>query len=302
MTETAIVFPCRGDELVGIVSLPAVPSGCGVLIIVGGPQYRVGSHRQYVHLARHLASCGIAAMRFDVRGMGDSSGAWRPFEDIDDDIGAAVEAMQRAVPGLRSVVLWGLCGGASAALLYWLGSRDERVRGMVLVNPWLRTETVEARARVKYYYLQRLREPAFWHKLFSGQVARNALPELLHSLRLTARGSSTPKALHAGGEAELGRRMSEGWACFQGKILLLLSENDHTAKAFLEAAQVDAQWRRNLGGKGVQRVDLTGADHTFTQPPARAAVHEASVAFASSLGGQAVATAGSAAARSAVHA
>lgn len=91
---------------------------CGVLIIVGGPQYRVGSHRQFVLLSRRLAGEGYPAMRFDYRGMGDAGGAMRSFEDVRADIGAAIEAFQRAVPSLRRIVLWGLCDAASAALLY----------------------------------------------------------------------------------------------------------------------------------------------------------------------------------------
>jgi len=62
-----------------------------VLIIVGGPQYRVGSHRQFVLLARHLAAQGIPVMRFDVRGMGDSKGKPRNFGQLDDDLRAATD-------------------------------------------------------------------------------------------------------------------------------------------------------------------------------------------------------------------
>ena len=43
--ETAITFDCRGETLVGIVSAPAMAEDTGVLIAVGGPQYRAGSHR-----------------------------------------------------------------------------------------------------------------------------------------------------------------------------------------------------------------------------------------------------------------
>jgi alpha/beta superfamily hydrolase len=48
-----------------------------VLVIVGGPQYRAGSHRQFTLLARSLAEQGFAVLRFDYRGMGDSTGAMR---------------------------------------------------------------------------------------------------------------------------------------------------------------------------------------------------------------------------------
>jgi len=55
-------------------------AACGVLIVVGGPQYRVGSHRQFLLLSRRLAAEGHPVMRFDYRGMGDASGAMRGFE------------------------------------------------------------------------------------------------------------------------------------------------------------------------------------------------------------------------------
>ena len=93
-TEEALVFSAGGEELLGIIAKPEIPQDCGVLIVVGGPQYRVGSHRQFLLLSRRLASEGYPSMRFDYRGMGDSGGAMRDFDDISDDIGAAIEALQ----------------------------------------------------------------------------------------------------------------------------------------------------------------------------------------------------------------
>ena len=66
---------------------PAVgkPGRLGVIILIGGPQYRAGAHRQFVHLARSLADEGIACLRFDFRGMGDSSGEARTFRFVGND-------------------------------------------------------------------------------------------------------------------------------------------------------------------------------------------------------------------------
>src|SRR5689334_11218312 len=114
--EQAFGFACRGEWLCGIASLPRQPAARGVLIVVGGPQYRAGSHRQFTLLARSLAAQGIASMRFDYRGMGDSDGAMRSFEAVDDDLRAAVDQFMALAPGLTEVVIWGLCDAASAAL------------------------------------------------------------------------------------------------------------------------------------------------------------------------------------------
>ena len=102
-TEHAFVFPCAGETLLGIVAVPERSQATGVLLVVGGPQYRVGSHRQFLLLSRALANSGYPTMRFDYRGMGDSSGAQRTFGDVNNDVAAALDAFQRAVPNLGKV-------------------------------------------------------------------------------------------------------------------------------------------------------------------------------------------------------
>ena len=154
MKEEALVFGCGNDSLVGVLAIPDKPALRGVLIVVGGPQYRAGSHRQFTLLARDLAASGIASLRFDYRGMGDSSGEARSFESVHEDIGCAIERLLEAVPTLNDAVIWGLCDAASAALFY--AHLDPRVRGVVLVNPWVRTHQGIAQAHLRHYYGARL--------------------------------------------------------------------------------------------------------------------------------------------------
>jgi len=103
------------------------PSETGVLIVVGGPQYRVGSHRQFVLTARRLAADGYTTLRFDATGMGDALGEPRSFEQLDDDLGSAIDALLASTPALRRVVLLGLCDGADR----WQSGRGclDRARG-----------------------------------------------------------------------------------------------------------------------------------------------------------------------------
>ena len=131
--EHALTFDCEGESLVGILSGAGLPAGRGVLIVVGGPQYRVGSHRQFALLARHLAKHGVPTLRFDYRGMGDSDGEVRTFERVGEDIRCAIDRFFASVPGLKDVVIWGLCDAASAALFY--AHQDARVSGLILLNP-----------------------------------------------------------------------------------------------------------------------------------------------------------------------
>ena len=279
-TERAVIFDCEQEALAGILALPEAPSSTGVLIIVGGPQYRVGSHRQFVLLARALAAAGYPVLRFDYRGMGDSTGTPRDFTDVTDDISAAITSIQGQLPSVERVVLWGLCDGASAALLYWNETKDSRVIGLCLLNPWVRSDASLARAHVKHYYVQRLMEKQFWAKLFSGKVAIAALAGLLRNVRLMLNESGSPaSALNQ----PFQQRMSRAWRDFGGNILLLLSGNDFTAKEFLEYAGMDAAWADLLGCPNVVRHDLPDADHTFSDTASRARVEAATLEWLRTL-------------------
>lgn len=273
--EQPLVFDCAGDALVGVLALP--PSGCpasdlGVLIVVGGPQYRAGSHRQYVRLARVLAGDGHAVLRFDVRGMGDSEGEARSFEALDDDIEAAVAALRANAPQVRRIVLWGLCDGASAALLHCARRRPRGLAGLCLVNPWLRSEQSRARTQFRVYYRQRLLQPAFWRKLLSGGVAVRAVRDLWANLRASVVRRDTARA--GGGPASTDFRvaMAQGWHGFDGPILLVLCGEDFTAREFLEGVATLPPWGGALTRPGVLRLDVPGADHTFSSSSARDAV------------------------------
>jgi exosortase A-associated hydrolase 1 len=274
--ETPLLIPLAGDTLLGVLAAPAgLAQGTALLVVVGGPQVRVGSHRQFVQLARHLAAAGHATLRFDVRGMGDSSGSPAGFEHLHEDIAVAVDALFAARPEVRRVVLWGLCDGASAALLYLHQTRDPRVGGLVLLNPWVRSPQTLARATLRHYYLQRLRQPGFWRKLLGGSVGRAAVRGWWQNLQ-TARqrvreardAASAPSgAPHALPQAPpFAARMAQAWRAFPGPILLVLSGDDVTAQEFADHARADAHWRGALDIPRVTRADLPGADHTFSGP------------------------------------
>lgn len=269
--ESVLVFECAGQALIGVLAhaaeaAPASDMGLGVVIVVGGPQYRAGSHRQFVLLARAMAQAGVPTLRFDHRGMGDSEGEPRSFEDLDADIASAVRALQEAAPRARHVVLCGLCDGASAALLYLQrAGRGARVAGLILMNPWVRTSGVQAETRVRHYYRERLLSAEFWRKLLSGRVALAAPAEAWRTVRtaLSAR-RARPSSATAPAPAHYTDRMAEGCLHFGGHALIVLSGRDYTAKEFLLACQNDARWQQVLARPATRRVDLADADHTFS--------------------------------------
>lgn len=270
MKESVLCFGCDGEELVGIVAEPtaAAPSEVGVVIIVGGPQYRAGSHRQFTLLARQLADHGFATLRFDYRGMGDSDGEARDFLAVDADIAAAMQALQTHQPAVKRIVLWGLCDAASAALLYLSGTQDPRVAGVALANPWVRSAASLAQAHVKHYYWRRLREKSFWLKLLRGGVGAQALRALGRNLKLArSQGSATDAR-------SFQDRMAAGLRGFTGPALLLLSGDDYTAREFSLHAQSSPAWQGLLDTQRVRCEALAEADHTFSGPHQADAVAE----------------------------
>jgi exosortase A-associated hydrolase 1 len=266
LKEEALVFDCGGDSLIGILSGAELAAGRGVLIVVGGPQYRVGSHRQFTLLARHLAERGVPTLRFDYRGIGDSDGPLRSFERIDADIRCAIDRFFASVPSLKDVVIWGLCDAASAALFY--AHRDERVSGLILLNPWVRTVQGVARAHLRYYYFRRLLQASLWQKLARGEVnfreATGALGRfVLDAMRPRTSSGAIDESSRS--EASLPDRMQEGLRKFHGRVLFILSGNDLTSQEFRELVARSGPWRRLLSGDRVTRYDLPGANHTFAR-------------------------------------
>jgi len=262
-TEHVLNFACAGEELLGIVTAPEQPKPIGVLITVGGPQYRVGSHRQFLLLARALARAGYPVMRFDYRGMGDSTGDLRNFEAVNDDIAAAIDAFRLQCPNVLKIVLWGLCDAASASLLYWDATQDVRISGFVLLNPWVRSEATLARTHIRHYYGQRLMEGEFWRKLITGKVGYGrAVSGFVWNL-LSARQSKI-EAIVTEAALPFQKRMARGLGRFSGSVLLILSGNDYTAKEFLGIVANDSTWLRIFESRKISRIDLPRADHTFS--------------------------------------
>ena len=266
--ERVLRIDCAGERLPAIVSEAPYSTDTALVIVVGGPQYRVGSHRQFVQLARAVAARGFVALRFDVRGMGDAPGEPYSFESLDKDLRAAIDALMAARPALRRVVLYGLCDGASAALMYCRRSADRRVAGLCLLNPWLRSPQTQARTQVRHYYLQRFFDRAFWAKLLRGGVALQAVGGLLSSVRSAAAPSS-------GSGTDFRQLMAAGWRACSGPVLLLMSGKDLTAREFDIGSAADAAWSDAFRKAGYARIDFADADHTFSRSGDRVAMEHA---------------------------
>lgn len=255
-------------RMVGILSLPAAPGPRGVLIVTGGPQYRVGSHRQFVLLARALAAHGWPVLRFDLRGMGDSEGSARDYRAAGPDIAGALAQFFDAVPTLREVALWGLCDGATAAACH--APRDARVYALILLNPWVRSSAGLARATLRHYYLPRLLQGAFWRKLASGGVRMGASLASLRQVAAATQGQTQEAQEDDAPAPALLRALTQ----FQGKVLLILSGDDLGAREWQALLHGDGAWRAVAARAQWTQAQVDGANHTFASAAWRGEVEQ----------------------------
>lgn len=281
MREIPLVFDCQGDALVGMVHLPERPLSRGLLsIVAGGPQYRGGVGRLQVQLARELAAQGIPVMRFDYRGLGDSEGRFRGFQDVSDDLQAALREFRRVAPEVQEFVLWGGCDAASAVLINaW---RFPEVTGVVAGNPFARTEETASTTVVKHHYRKRLRDKDFWLKVLRGQY--NPLPALgvlWQAARQRLAGDARQPATDD--EASFNQdparpfvpRMRIGLSRFRGDLLFLMSGRSLVTKEFDELVATRPAWQAALKSpRHVVRHDMPDADQTYSSIASRREVIE----------------------------
>jgi exosortase A-associated hydrolase 1 len=290
--EETVHFQARGKSLFGILHLPdgqSEPSAC-LVMVVGGPQTRVGSHRSYTLLARDLCRRGIPVLRFDYVGIGDSEGDFVGFAHAGPSVEAAVEFLHGRLPSLRKTILWSLCDGSAACALFAPAFR-RRVAGMIICNPYVYSKEGHAKSLLRYYYFRRLLDGAFWRKLFSLRFnPLAAVASFITLVRSAGSGASragsgpeaappTAAAIGAAGEAEpiagrapppglvgpgedppnLPEKVMDGLESFPGRLFLILSTDDYSAKEFLSLYRK----RPALHARAELRY-VDGADHTFT--------------------------------------
>jgi pimeloyl-ACP methyl ester carboxylesterase len=167
-SERAVVFG-RARHLVGILNEPARESGEPypfVVFLNSGIIHHVGANRLYVRLARALARSGVASLRFDLSGIGDSGApgddATIPRGEIERrDIDDALSML--AADGAQRFVLAGLCSGADNAFATMVS--DPRVVGALMLDGFA-FRTVGYFVR---YYGPRLVRPGVWWRTFTGR-------------------------------------------------------------------------------------------------------------------------------------
>jgi exosortase A-associated hydrolase 1 len=251
-------------------SLDAGAGTTGLLMVTGGSQTRIGSHRMYERLAKRLAAQDYPCLRFDRRGVGDSESDDPDWRGSGPDIAAAAAAFRRECPQLERLIGFGLCDGASALALHGM---DAGLGGLILLNPWL----VEAQAgtpapaAVKRHYRQRLASLEGWKKLLSGSVSYRKL--------FAGVGS-----LFAGRPSTLAEEVAAALERSRLPVELILASRDGTAIA------AEAEWKgpayRHIRGANPPPQRIDSDSHTFARPGDEEALASACLAALERLSGR----------------
>lgn len=205
MREATLAFG-RDGGLIGTLCLPdeGVCAKSGLVLFNAGVVHRVGPHRINVKLARELARRGVASIRFDLHGMGDSrrsSAELGHAQQVVADLREAMDELQRH-SGADRFALLGFCSGVPQSRDAALA--DSRVEHVILYDGF----NVPTRRARRRYLAQRLKAHGFgpaamrlWGRRFieylvtqlrglsgggngpGGQDAVENLPAALRSLR-----------------------------------------------------------------------------------------------------------------------
>lgn len=186
--------------LIGTLCRPATPapgrSGMPALLFATtASNPRSADARLAVRLARQLAAHGIASLRVDVSGVGDSGACVLDDQSVVPYSGQAVADVIEAADwlaeqGYRNVVALGICSGAYASLQ--AASRSAAVTGIIVINLprfiWpaglTLADAIAQQTNSARGYLASTRDPQKWKSLLRRR--RGLRPIVKALVRLTA--------------------------------------------------------------------------------------------------------------------
>jgi pimeloyl-ACP methyl ester carboxylesterase len=180
-TESPLRFGPE-ERLFGVLCRPDRPAGDRAVIICNtGRDPHHGFARFGVEFARRLAAEGIASVRIDFAGLGDSLGppgqetVMSPVfaADRSPDIMAAIDALERM--GYQRFAVHGVCAGAYHA--FHAALADVRINALLLINmsefTWREGDTIDFLRRKTTpasHFLFRLADMEIWTRLVKGKL------------------------------------------------------------------------------------------------------------------------------------
>jgi len=269
--ERPVRFQCNGRWVHGVLSLPKDPARptTGLVTLHGWSGTRIGPHALFVSLARRAAEAGIACLRFDFRGRGDSEGeiAEATRATMIEDAVAAARFLREE--GCERVILVGLCAGSQVAI--GAATQGADPDGLILWSAPVSEQAEEERAvaaKRRHFlreYARKLFRPQTWRKLIGGKLQFGKIARVLSGKAGIAATDDRAVDLQAAA------RLKE----FRGPIFFVYGTHDPIAPVALP------YYQRILasGQAEVSVTQIEGANHSFYGTAWREEVLEQTLAW-----------------------
>ncbi len=244
-----------------------------VLMLNAGAVHHIGPNRLYVALARRLADQGIASLRLDIAGIGDSRAATMDRENIVYPPGA-IDDVQRAITFLQrdyqEVSVLGLCAGGYHG--FKAAVAGALVQRAVIINPltyfWSEGMSLDRPEAAVVGQAQDYQESMLsldkWRKVLRGDVDVRYVANVM-SRRLQQRAQHTSR--------ELVRRFGIRWGDDLGYEIATTSKRGIALNFVFAKGDPGLAMLHEQAGRAVRQalhngtvtIDvISGADHTFT--------------------------------------
>lgn len=279
LVEEALRFGPQG-RLFGVLATPVgAPPRAAALLLNAGRNRSIGWARGDVAEARRLARDGVATLRFDIAGVGDSA----PDTDEEPlynvrrviDVSAAIDLIEQRF-GAIAVALRGPCSGAF--LGFAAAVADPRVKGAALINAqryvWNPRDDFDTVMRQPVHTVElakQARDPRQIRRLLRGEISPAAVARRLsrHIWReAQARlGRSGLAATHQARLVAEGRRAFAALAARDVALTVIVSQGDRAIDELKLFFGDEATFAGAHGPAALARIKE--ADHNLTAPEAR---------------------------------
>ncbi|MFP4026892.1 MAG: alpha/beta hydrolase [Candidatus Brocadiia bacterium] len=232
MPEKPANFISCSERLYGILGLPDTDPVGGVVLLHGWSGCRMGPHRILVETARNLNLRGMATLRFDFSGRGESEGD--PFQtDVDrmlKDTTAAIDYLQNTFDASLPIALLGMCSGGNVALS--AASMDGRISAVACWSTYpfqiqrQRRQDVKRTGHFLKTYIKKALRRETWTKLVKGRINFGMIFDVLfgHYRKDSDQHERNPQ------EFQQEEKIVEALANYPGNLLFLFGGADPEAK------------------------------------------------------------------------
>ncbi len=194
-TPDSIEYPvlAGNDKLFGILSKPHRSNANGPILLITNTSAssHVGDSRLSVRIAREMARQGIASLRVDARGIGDSPALPQHLvtasrfstiysEHTVDDVAAAATWLQDQ--GYKDIVSFGICSGAYSAVRAAMispalaGAVSVNLQSFFLAEGFTPANIAKRELNSVAGYMKSMFQLSRWKRIFSGE--RSLMPIL----------------------------------------------------------------------------------------------------------------------------